>query len=153
MSGSQQPSFEDRFAITALNDDFGYHLDNGNVDEFLALFTDDILYSNTARILSGKAEMEAFFRNRAAGGRVSRHIYSGLRLSFKSATLAHSTSIWLTFAGSGTIPISPADPFVVADINDVYRLDGDGMWRFAERHIKQVFVNKSIPQVVKPQGA
>lgn len=136
---------EDRLAIAALNDDFGYHLDHGNVDEFLALFTDDVLYSNVARTLSGKAEMEEFFRNRAAGNRVSRHVFSGLRIEFADQNLARAGSVGVTFAGSGSLPIRPAEPFVVADLNDVYRRLPDGKWQFCERHITPIFMSESIP--------
>jgi len=58
----------DRLAIMALNDDFGRLLDHGDVTGFVALFTEDVRYSNGPRALNGREEMTEFFTARAAGG-------------------------------------------------------------------------------------
>lgn len=134
----------DRLAIAALNDDFAHFLDRGPVEAFVALFTEDVVYTNGARRLVGRDEMLAFFRARAQAGRVSRHLSSGLRIAFEGDDRAAGLSCWLTFAGEGALPIRPAEPFNVADIADVYRRTPEG-WRIAERHITQVFVSDRIP--------
>ncbi|MAS04010.1 MAG: hypothetical protein CL534_04865 [Ahrensia sp.] len=133
----------DRLAIIALNDDFGRLLDHGDVTGFVALFTEDVRYSNGPRALKGREEMTEFFTARAARGRVSRHLYSGLSISFDGADRATGYSVWLTFAGGGALPITPAEPFLVADITDVYARDSQG-WRFAERRIEPVFRSAEI---------
>jgi 3-phenylpropionate/cinnamic acid dioxygenase small subunit len=134
----------DRLAITALNDGFGHFLDHGEVDAFLDLFADDVSYSNGPRKLQGRVEMEAFFRARAAAGRISRHLYSGLRIRFTGRDTAESTGVWLTFAGAGELPVTPAEPFLVADVFDTYRREAEG-WRIASREIRPVFRNLEIP--------
>ena len=133
----------DRLAIMALNDDFGRLLDHGDVTGFVALFTEDVRYSNGPRALNGREEMTEFFTARAAGGRVSRHLYSGLSISFDDPDRATGYSVWLTFAGAGALPITPAEPFLVADIIDVYTRGPQG-WRFAERRIEPVFRSAEI---------
>jgi len=133
----------DRLAIMALNDDFARMLDHGDVPGFIALFTEDVRYSNAPRVLNGRDEMTEFFTARAARGRVSRHLYSGLSISFDGPDRATGYSVWLTFAGAGALPITPAEPFLVADITDVYTRGPQG-WRFAERHIAPVFRSADI---------
>ena len=63
----------DRLAIMALNDDFARMLDHGDVPGFIALFADNVRYSNGPRVLNGRDEMTDFFTARAArGGRCRR---------------------------------------------------------------------------------
>jgi hypothetical protein len=133
----------DRLAIMALNDDFARLLDHGDVPGFVALFTEDVRYSNGPRALAGCEEMTEFFTDRASRGRVSRHLYSGLSITFDGPDRATGYSVWLTFAGAGAFPITPAEPFLVADITDVYARGPQG-WRFAERHIAPVFRSADI---------
>lgn len=133
----------DRLAIAALNDDFGHCLDNGKLEAFLDLFTDDVSYANGPRQLRGRAQMTEFFQARAAAGRISRHLYSGLRVNFTGPDTAEATSVWLTFAGEGALPVTPAEPFLVADALDTYRREAEG-WRIATRQIRPVFRNPDI---------
>lgn len=128
-----------RLALEDLNAAFAHHLDHGNIDELVALFTDDALYTHGPRISRGRAEIETVFRKREARGpRTSRHLLSGLRIAIDSPTSASGSSVCLSFAADGVPPL-PAKPFLVADFEDRYRLDADGSWRFAERHILRVF--------------
>lgn len=133
----------DRLAITALNDAFGACLDHGDVEGFVDLFTEDVRYGNGPRVLTGRAELAAFFHGRAAAGRVSRHLYSGLRIRFDGDSGAIATSVWLTFAGDGPAPVASTEPFLVADVTDSYRQDR-GVWRISARTISAVFRNPAI---------
>ncbi|MFC7703689.1 nuclear transport factor 2 family protein [Plastorhodobacter daqingensis] len=137
----------DRLAITALNDRFGEALDHAKLDQFLDLFADGVIYVNGDRVLRGVEELRAFFMARAEAGRVSRHIYSGLQITFDQGGRATGRSVWLTFAGEGPVPVSRTDPFVVADVTDEYRRDDAGTWRIATRHIRPVFRNPAIAAV------
>ncbi|MEW5420882.1 nuclear transport factor 2 family protein [Amorphus sp. 3PC139-8] len=138
---------DDRLAIQALNDEFGHRLDHGDLDGFVDLFTEDVRYANGARQLNGQKEMRAFFAARAAGDRVSRHLYSGLRIAFEGVDRASGTSVWLTFAGSGPLPIRPADPFAVADVSDRYFRTPDRGWRIAVRQIAPVMLSDTVPEL------
>jgi ketosteroid isomerase-like protein len=132
-----------RLALEDLNTAFAHHLDHGEIDALIDLFTADALYTHGDRVSRGRAEIERLFRDRAAKGpRTSRHLLSGLRLAIESATAATGSSVCLSFAADG-LPPKPAKPFLVADFEDRYRRDDDGRWRFAERHIHRVFVGES----------
>ena len=141
----------DRLAIRELNDAFAHGLDHGDVELFLAIFTGDVTYRNGARKLSGMAEMEPFFRARAKSPRLSRHIYSGLRIAFDGTDRATGTSTWVTFAGEGTPPIEGTMPFVVSDVRDVYVRGADG-WRIASRTISPVFQSAEVPTLAATMG-
>jgi len=133
---------EIRLALEDLNSAFAHHLDHNEIDALVDLFAVDALYTHGERISRGRAEIEQLFRARAARGpRTSRHLLSGLQLSIESATEAAGTSVCLSFAANGLPPL-PARPFLVADFDDRYRRDGDGRWRFTERHIRRIFVGE-----------
>lgn len=134
-----------RLALEDLNAAFAYFLDHGHVDELVDLFCEDVIYTHGPRRSEGRDEVEALFRKRAAGTpRTSRHLYSGLRLSIRDANYATGTSCWLTFAADGLPPL-PANPLLVADMDDIYRRCPDGKWRFQERHIKRIFSDPASP--------
>jgi hypothetical protein len=131
-----------RVALEDLNTAFCYHLDHGEVDALLELFTEDVFYTHGPRHTNGKAELEHVFRSRtAASPRTSRHLYSGLRLDIESATRARGTCVCMTFGQNGTAPLAPAIPILVADFVDLYVCGSDGRWRFRERHIHRIFVD------------
>lgn len=137
---------EDRLAIEDLNAAFAWHLDHGEIDALVALFTEDALYTNGARRSEGRAEIETFFRSRTASGpRTARHLMTGLRVTFQGETCASGTSVWLSFAANGLPPIEHCAPFMVADFVDDYVRDAESAWRIARRHIEPVFRNPAIP--------
>jgi ketosteroid isomerase-like protein len=133
---------EIRVALEDLNTAFCYHLDHNEVDKLLDLFTDDVFYTHGPRRTNGKAELEQVFRGRTATSpRTSRHLYSGLKLEIESGTRARGTCVCMTFGQSGTPPLAPAVPILVADFDDVYERGADGRWRIRERHIDRIFVD------------
>ena len=133
-----------RLALEDLNADFAYYLDHGHVEALAELFCEDAKYSHGERRSEGRAEIRALFQQRARAARTSRHIYSGLRLTIRSATEASGTSVCLTFAADGPPP-HPANPLLVADFEDRYARCPDGRWRFLERHIRRIFVDPANP--------
>jgi len=129
-----------RFALEDLNTAFAHHLDHGEIEELVDLFTEDALYTHGERRSQGRPAIEELFRKRTASGpRTSRHIYSGLKLDIESTNQARGSSVCLSFAQDGSPPL-PATPFLVADFEDSYACCDDGKWRFSERHIHRVFV-------------
>jgi len=130
-----------RLALEDLNSAFAHHLDQGEIDRLVDLFTADAVYTHGERVSEGRDEIEALFLRRQANGpRTSRHLISGLRITIASPTDATGSSVCLSFAADGRPPL-PAKPFLVADFIDRYRLESDGRWRFAERHIHRVFTS------------
>lgn len=140
---------EDCAAINQLNTDFAWGLDAHERDRFLDIFAEDVEYLSSGRRYQGRADLAQFFHARKAGGRVSRHICSGLDITFISADEAASRAIWLTFAGSEPVPIGSAAPYQVADIKDVYRR-ADGKWKIFRREIQTIFRNPDVP--TPPRG-
>lgn len=137
---SNDCKLEIRMAIEELNSAFAYHLDHGDIDALVALFTVDALYTNGDRRSQGHDEIATLLRKRIANGpRTSRHLYSGLRIVVESHTSASGVSVCMSFAADGLPPL-PAKPFLVADFVDSYRQDSDGRWRIATRHINPIFV-------------
>ncbi len=137
----------DREEIAALSHRFARALDGGTVDLFLSAFTSDVDYSSGARHLSGHAALSGFFNARAESGRLSRHMMSGLEITFADSDSASGRSVWLTFAGDGPLPASGTTPFMVADVHDHYRRTPEG-WKIAARYITPVFRNDAIPSPV-----
>jgi hypothetical protein len=140
----------DRLAIRELNDAFGHSLDHGDCEAFLAIFTEDVRYRSGARLLTGHGELREFFEKRAQAGRISRHFYSGLRITFEDEHAA-GTSVWITFAGDGPAPVGATAPFAVSDVSDIYIRHDQG-WKISERTITQVFLNNAIAPPVPAGG-
>jgi SnoaL-like domain len=133
-----------RFSLEDLNSAFARHLDHGELDALVELFTTDALYTHGPRRSEGRDEIRALFVNRTARGpRTSRHLYSGLRFDIADRNHATGASVCLSFAQDGSPPL-PATPFLVADFDDVYVRCEDGVWRFEERHISRVFVGSQL---------
>ena len=143
-----------RLALQDLNSDFAYFLDHDRIDDLVELFTEDALYTHGERRSVGRVAIHALFTARASRGvRTCRHLCTGLRLHIDSETSAGGSSVCLTFAFDGPPPVTPATPHLVADFEDTYRLDRDGKWRIAVRHIRRVFVAASNPGPVGlPEG-
>jgi len=130
-----------RLALTDLNNDFCYFLDNGLVDELVDLFCEDTVYTHGERVSIGRDEVRQLFAGRrGAQNRTSRHIQSGMRFQVADRNSATGQSVCLTFGADAQPPISPADPYLVADFTDEYRHCSDGRWRIQKRHIERIFV-------------
>ena len=134
---------EDRLAIEALNTDFCIHLDHGDIDALVALFTADAFYAHGQRVSVGRNAIRALFDQRASAGiRTSRHMYSGLKTKL-AGDRASGLSVCMTFAQDAAAPIVPAIPYLVADFVDEYQLCEDGQWRIAKRQINRIFMDAS----------
>lgn len=126
-------------AIQELNAAFAYHLDHSEVAALVGLFAPGATYSNGVRRSEGRDAIEAFFHTRhAAGLRTTRHLYSGLRISFDGSGQASGRSVCMSFARNAAPPVDHATPFLVADFLDEYgRIDGE--WSFLSRDIRPIF--------------
>jgi hypothetical protein len=133
-----------RLAIEDLNADFTYFLDHNQVDELAGLFTEDAIYAHGERRDEGRnAIQQLFAKRRISGSRTTRHLYSGLRVLIESAERARGECVCLTFAADESPPITPANPYLVADFNDVYVRCADNKWRIKQRIISRIFVAES----------
>ena len=139
MSDRLPDRLADRLALEDLSARYAHALDHDDVAAFLGVFTDDALYTLGARRTQGQAELSTLFTARQSrGARVTRHFFSSLRIAFRGEREATGHSVWMSFAGQGEPPFVPAEPFMVADMEDRYVLHSN-RWYIAERHITPVF--------------
>lgn len=132
-----------RGAIDALNAAFARCLDQLAYDDLGDLFTADARYASGPRAMEGRDAIVHSFVTRAqkSGPRTTRHMYSGLSLTFDHAHIARGHSVWISYARNAPAPVDDVTPFVVADFEDIYHLEDDGHWRIHERVIRPVFRN------------
>lgn len=144
-----------RLDIEELNAAFMHHLDHGEIDALVALFTEEAVYTHGERRSVGHAQIRRLFENRASAGvRTVRHLGSGLRIHIDGPDRARGSSVCLTFAHDGPAPAPHATAHLVADFIDSYERDAGGRWRIARRHIERIFVAPGNPGPVGlgPQG-
>jgi len=140
-----------RLALTDLNNDFCFFLDNGLIDELVDLFCEDTVYTHGERVSVGREEVRRLFAcRRGAKTRTSRHIQTGMRFQVADRIHAAGQSVCLTFGANARPPVSPAEPYLVADFTDEYRRCSDGRWRIQKRHIERIFTAQSNKG---PEGA
>jgi len=132
--------------LQELNAAFTHHLDHGEIDALVDLFTEGAEYTHGERCSSGRREIRRLFEARAAtGARTVRHLCSGLRIHIDGPEHARGTSVCLTFAHDGPAPVANATVHLVADFLDSYARDETGRWRIARRHIERIFVAPDNP--------
>jgi len=135
-----------RLELEELNAAFTHHLDHGEIDELVELFTAQAVYTHGERRSVGRQEIRRLFDTRAAAGvRTVRHLCSGLRIHIDGPDRARGSSVCLTFAFDGPAPAANATPHLVADFIDSYERDETGRWRIARRHIERIFVAPDNP--------
>ena len=141
MIGGDLARISIRLALEDLNHGFVHCLDGNRIDELVELFTEDAVYTHGKRRSIGRDAIRRLLEARAARGvRTARHLATGLRVSIDGPTSASGASVCLTFAADAPPPVPCAEPHLVADFIDTYRLCNDGRWRIATRHIERIFV-------------
>jgi uncharacterized protein (TIGR02246 family) len=145
MSG---PTIEDRLAIEDLYAEYVWALDSGDVAGFLALFTDDAVFGDTAgKRYRGHAAIGAYVTDlvNSARFRGRQHIISGKRFSVSGERIG-VTSYWLVTkwakaTGDKTVEVSghSDDAFVKVA----------GRWRFAQR-IVHYWNDTELPWAATP---
>jgi SnoaL-like domain len=131
-----------RLAIEELNAEFAYLIDHERSELVADLFTIDGSYGRSTgeRSVGRDAIRRAYAARMSKGPRTARHIFTNLRLKFESSARASGTCIMTLFAEDG-IPPHAAEPFLVADYDDVYVLCED-TWRYAARTITWLFMRR-----------
>lgn len=141
--------------LQELNAAFTHHLDHGEIDALVDLFTEAAEYTHGERRSSGRQEIRRLFEARAAAGvRTVRHLYSGLRIRIDGPDRASGSSVCLTFASDGPAPVMHTTAHLVADFIDRYERDPQGRWRIARRDIRRIFIAPDNPGPVgfTPRG-
>lgn len=136
---SQQMTAEDRAAVEDLLTEFASRIDHGRAADVADLFTRDGRIVTPQFTLDGRDAIRAQFTERAKdGGRVSRHMWSNLRLNRIGDNRIESQCVVQTYIGSGTPPVVPQD-VIVGDSLDIIAKE-NGVWRFAERRLVIAFL-------------
>ncbi|MDE3114906.1 MAG: nuclear transport factor 2 family protein [Pseudomonadota bacterium] len=132
-----------RAEIEELNAEFAYLIDHDRSEEVADLFTEGGSYGRASgeRSTGREAIRCAYASRKAKGPRTARHIFTNLRLTYETATRVRATSILTLFAADGTPP-HVAEPFLVADYDDICERGGDGRWRFASRTVTWLFLQR-----------
>lgn len=141
-----------RAEIDAVHADWAWHLDHGDYDAVVELFTPDALFVTGGLELRGRSAIRSRYTERLVV-RSTRHTYSGLRVSpiagdagatadgRPSSVRAYST--WVNFAVNAPAPVDDVGVYLVADFDDVLTWCDDDRWRISERRIVPVFRDPS----------
>lgn len=119
------------------------------------LFTADAVFELGTLRLSGRAQIDEFFRSREAvalrDGRVTRHLPSDVRLRALAADRVVATSTVIVMAGHGPLPIASVLPSI-GDFEDLCVREADACWRFAHRRATSVFAGPEAPGFARSAG-
>jgi len=137
-----------RTEIDAVLADWAWHLDHGDYDAVVELFTENALFITGAVELRGRPAIKNRYTERLVV-RSTRHTYSGLRVkpvaedSSAAAdgrpALVRARSTWVNFAVNAPAPADDVGVYLVADFDDVLTWCDDDRWRISERRITPVF--------------
>jgi len=138
-----------RAEIDAVFADWAWHLDHGDYDAVVELFTEDALFITGTVELRGRTAIKNRYTQRLVV-RSTRHTYSGLRVSAAGGAAddgrparVRACSTWVNFAVNAPAPVDDVGVYLVADFDDVLTWCADGRWRISERHIVPVFRDPS----------
>ena len=139
-------------AVDRLMAEFAYRVDFEQGLTIAELFAPDGYYESDGRRSTGRAAIhEAYVRRAARGPRTSRHLFTNVRLARLPDGKYGATAIMLLFARDG-YGVHPAVPLSVADVSDVYALDGepaDGRVPLIEsRTLRTVFADENEAPVL-----
>jgi ketosteroid isomerase-like protein len=141
-----------RAEIDAVLADWAWHLDHGDYDALVELFTEDALFVTGAVELRGRPAIKNRYTERLVV-RSTRHTYSGLRVYPVAADSSAAAdgrpaqvsarSTWVNFAVNAPAPADDVGVYLVADFDDVLTWCDDDQWRISSRRIIPVFRDPS----------
>lgn len=147
-----------RAEIDAVLADWAWHLDHGDYDAVVELFTENALFVTGAVQLRGRSAIKNRYTERVVV-RSTRHTYSGLRLSPADGgsgpegdgrpARVRARSTWVNFAVNAPAPADDVGVYLVADFDDVLTWCDDDRWRISERRIIPVFRDPSRAPVTR----
>jgi hypothetical protein len=143
-------------ACLRLMTDYNIHLDGGDVDAFVALFSEDAVFARVVPALP-VAEMVGHDGLRRgvdmtvkASDRLRRHMLSNARITVISADEAEGFCIGLAVYGPrGTLPVPVGGIELVGEYRDRYRRI-DGAWRIVRRELTRVIDIEAPDRVAPP---
>ena len=137
-----------RAAIEVLNAEFAWLIDHRDGAGVADLFTAVGVYDMSNRLYRGRDQIEGFYNARKARGRrAARHVFTNLRLLPEDSERASGTCILTLYACDGEPPY-PTSAILIADYNDIYVREADGVWRYESRTIVPIF--GGVPALAGP---
>jgi ketosteroid isomerase-like protein len=147
-----------RAEVDAVLADWAWHLDHGDYDAVVELFTEDALFITGAVELRGRSAIKSRYTERLVV-RSTRHTYSGLRVDLMAEDSSaaadgrparvRARSTWVNFAVNAPVPADEVGVYLVADFDDVLTWCEDDRWRISERRIIPVFRDPSRAPVTR----
>ena len=151
-----------RAEIDAVLADWAWHLDHGDYDSLVSLFTEDALLITGGLELRGRAAIRQRYTERTVT-RSTRHTSSGLRITGTGrgdashdpapggqlvplADRVDARSTWVSYAVNAAAPVDDVGVYLVADFEDVLvagPLESPRRWYIARRRIIPVFRDPS----------
>lgn len=127
-----------RAEVETLLADWAHAIDTGRAETALALYTDDAEQHLPGASAVGREAIAAgLARRQAMAGRLTRHLFSNLRVVQDAAGTVHA-QVALTLLRTDTTDRTPRI-VLVADLADRYRRGADGHLRIAHRLVQPVF--------------
>jgi len=143
MNAARSPQVPERTAqlIGQLVAEFAYRVDVLGGVTVAEMFCEDGYYESDGQRSTGRAAIRAAYELRAdRGPRTSRHLFTNLRIFHDDGGGFRGTSIMLLFAHDGN-GVHPAQPILVADVDDEYVLSEAGEPEIRSRRLTTVFVD------------
>jgi len=124
------------------------HLDAGDADAFLDLFTDDLVWARThppGLEYRGRDAMRRYFDERPTLRR-NYHLVLNPRVTVLGPDLAEGACLLLVIdgpAGSGAIPAPMGGVSLLGEYRDIYVRVSEG-WRIARRELSRL-IDRKVP--------
>ena len=126
----------ERHAIEDLLSAFAWHADRLEAQLLGGLFLPQGRLVMGDVELDGAAAIETYLSKRFEGtARITRHVWSDLRIEHQSSEEIASTMTQVTYEKAGDDQPTTAR---VSDVSDRFAKDVAGRWRFAQRIVKRV---------------
>ena len=125
--------------ILELNARFAWLIDHQDGDGVAELFTQDGIYGFGEKQAIGRDQINGFYQMRKNRGlRQSRHLFSNPVVLNQSENSISACCVLTLFAFDGEGP-HPADIHLIADYQDEFVRDDQGIWRYESRVIQPIF--------------
>lgn len=114
--------------------DYAYHWDQGEVDDFAAVFTADATLNLAGSEFTGRDAIAGRLRE-SAGEQVYRHLMTTIKLTAVNDSVAKGVSYVTVYVGEpGENGLAQVDGFaLIGEYQDTFEIDADGHCRIAER--------------------
>jgi hypothetical protein len=144
MDRSEQMHVE--WQLTRLNNEFVYHIDTGDFESMITLFTPNALFDRAGTVHKGCDEIRQGMRDRPM--MTTRHLLTNVHFTEVKPDSAEAVVCAMVYHGpvseNGEAVVYATDNGRVVEFHDSYTNTPDG-WRIATRVARPVFTPKVWP--------